>query len=183
MDERWKGYPEFHPARLPPFVALDFETANRTPTSACALGLVRVERNLVTARHYYLMRPARGSWIFSDLHGISYDDVRDQPTFGDLWPGIAPILTECAFVVAHNASFDARVLRACCRDARLRTPRLSYVCSLAIAQNVLSIHPGSLSNVCHQLRIELNHHHALSDAEAAARIVLVAESRGWRWYR
>lgn len=170
-------------APLPPFVAIDFETANREPSSACAVGLVRVEGNVVMAGQHHLIRPPHGSWIFSDLHGIRYDDVQDQPTFGDLWRGIEPILTDCAFVVAHNAGFDARVLHACCRAAGLRAPRLSYVCTVALARDVLWIQPGSLSNVCRQLRIELNHHNALSDAEAAARIVLAAAARGWRWER
>ena len=50
---------------LPPFVAIDFETSNRAPISACALGMIRVDGRIVTVRHYELIRPPGGPWIFT----------------------------------------------------------------------------------------------------------------------
>lgn len=176
-----KANPEVESGRVPQFIALDFETANRRPTSACAVGLVRIDRGVVVDRQYHLIRPPHGSWVFSDLHGISDLDTRGQPTFIELWPSIARFLSAGEFVAAHNAGFDAGVLRACCVRAGLRPPRLRFICSLGLARAVLSIHPANLANVCHRLGIELEHHNALSDAEAAARVVLAAASRGWRW--
>ena len=41
-------------ARGPTFVALDFETADYSPDSACALGLVRVENHPVSYTHLTL---------------------------------------------------------------------------------------------------------------------------------
>lgn len=167
---------------LPTFVAIDFETANRRPTSACAIGLVYVDRGVVADRFYHLIRPPIGaSWVFSKLHGITDSDTRDQPSFGELWPTIARFLSHGEFAVAHNAAFDARVLRACCHRAGIRPPGVRFVCSLELSRSVLFIKPADLANVCRRLGIELNHHHALSDAEASARVALAAVGRGWRW--
>jgi DNA polymerase-3 subunit epsilon len=43
-----------------------------------------------------------------------------------------------------------------------------------ISRRVWNIHPTKLSDVCAKLRIALNHHEALSDAMACAKIVLAA---------
>ncbi len=166
---------------LPSFVAIDFETANRNPSSACAVGLVRVDRNVPTERQYRLVKQPTASWTFSTLHGIRKQDVEYEDCFADVWCRIEPMLVGCAFVAAHFAQFDARVLRASCRAARVSAPRLPYVCTLAIARDFLAITPSDLASVSRRLGIELRHHDALSDAEAAARILLIASERGWEW--
>ncbi|MGE0521233.1 MAG: exonuclease domain-containing protein [Candidatus Binatia bacterium] len=168
-----------HP--LPPFVAIDFETANRRPSSACAIGVVRTDGNAITERRYHLIRQETRSWVFSRLHGITSEHVQHQLRFGEVWRDVESLFAGCAFVVSHNAKFDARVLRACCAKAGVRAPRLPYLCSLVIARDFLRIRPSDLVNVCRELSIALHHHHALSDAEAAARIVVAAASAGWRW--
>ena len=45
------------PEELPPFVALDFETADHGSDSACQVGLVRVEDARVVRRESRLIRP------------------------------------------------------------------------------------------------------------------------------
>ena len=54
-----------------PFVAIDFETADYGPDSACAVAVVRVEGSRIVQRSYFLIRPPRQAFIFSYLHGIS----------------------------------------------------------------------------------------------------------------
>jgi hypothetical protein len=70
------------------FVALDFETADRGRDSACAIGIVRVEHNQIVNRDYYLIRPPRQTFEFTEIHGIRWSDVAHEPTFGQLWPKI-----------------------------------------------------------------------------------------------
>ena len=53
------------------FVAIDFETADHGPDSACAVGLVRVSGNRIVKRKYYLIRPTRRSFFFTPVHGIT----------------------------------------------------------------------------------------------------------------
>jgi DNA polymerase-3 subunit epsilon len=156
------------------FVAIDFETADHGADSACAVGLVRVAGGDVVSKVSRLVRPPR-QWIrFTYIHGIEWRHVADQPSFGQLWPELAPVLDGAEYLVAHNASFDRGVLRSCCAAAGLEMPPLPFVCSMQLARKTWGVRPTKLPDVCRFLGIPLNHHDALSDAEAAARIVLAA---------
>jgi DNA polymerase III subunit epsilon len=161
-------------ARGPTFVALDFETADYPRDSACALGLVRVENHRIVRRTYHLIRPPRRRFSFTYLHGITWEDVALQPTFAELWPGLAPFIEDVDFLAAHNASFDRSVLQRCCETAGLIPPALPFECTVRLARQTWDIFPTKLNNVCDYLGITLKHHHAASDAEACALIVIAA---------
>jgi DNA polymerase III subunit epsilon len=104
------------------FVAIDFETANEKRSSACAIGLTTVREGQIVDSFSRLIRPPelRFSFWNSKVHGLTENDVKDSPTFDELWPELLPLL-ENQIVVAHNASFDISVLRHSCglRFARL----------------------------------------------------------------
>ena len=156
------------------FVALDFETADRYRDSACSLGLVRVEQGQVVAKAHYLIRPPRRLFEFSHIHGITWAMVAQQPDFAELWPTLAPWLSGVDFLAAHNASFDRSVLYACCRAAGIAPPTPEFVCTVKLARQAWNIRPTKLPNVCDYLGIPLNHHDALSDAEACAKIAIAS---------
>jgi len=157
------------------FVAIDFETADYERDSACSVALVRVEGGRIVAREQRLIRPPRREFVFTYLHGISWEDVKHEPQFQNIWPALAPMLVRADFLAAHNASFDRGVLQACCEAAGLEPPPLQFVCTVEVARSAWGIYPTKLHHVCRHLGIPLNHHDALSDAEACARIVLAAE--------
>ena len=166
------------PLPLPPpdgtFVAIDFETADHGPDSACAVGLVRVERLKVVRCESLRLRPPRPRVLFTHVHGITWEMVKDAPGFADAWPGLAPILHGASAVAAHNAPFDRRVLAACCRAAGLAVPALPFLCTVQLARRTWRLKPNDLPSVCRRLGIGLVHHDPLSDAEACARIVIAA---------
>ena len=157
-----------------PFVAIDFETADHGPDSACAVGLARVEGDKVVHREAILIRPPRERVMFTNVHGITWAMVRDASPFKDVWAGVAPVLEGVKFLAAHNASFDRRVLHACCAAAGLAPPPVSFVCTVQIARRKWALSSASLPVVCRRLGIGLLHHHAGSDAEACARIIIAA---------
>ena len=159
---------------MPTFLAFDFETADNGADSACSIGLVRVEKGRITQEAVHLIRPPRERFLFTHIHGLRWHDCREAPTFGLLWPTIAPLFAGVDFVVAHNVSFDRRVLHACLEVHQLEHPQVEYRCSVQLARKAFGIHPTKLSNVCAVLGIELQHHEALSDARACAQIVLRA---------
>jgi DNA polymerase-3 subunit epsilon len=159
------------------FVAIDFETADRSLDSACAVALVKVEDWQITDRKYWLIRPPRKNFLFTNLHGISWKDVAGQPSFHELWPNLHAFMETAKFLAAHNAEFDQSVLYACCRSARISPPSLPFRCTVELARRVWKIYPTKLPLVCARLGIPLDHHDARSDAEACARIVIAA-SRG-----
>jgi DNA polymerase III subunit epsilon len=162
------------------FVAIDFETANISPDSACAIGLVVVQGNRIARRQHYLIRPPDRQFVFTYLHGIAWEDVRDAPTFYELWPTLEALTAGADFLAAHNASFDRRVLDSCCRTYSLRQPAREFVCTVKLARTLWGLYPTKLTDVCRHLNISLRHHQADSDAEACARIVIAARKAGWR---
>jgi DNA polymerase-3 subunit epsilon len=156
------------------FVALDFETADQGRDSACSIALVRVEGSAIVRREHHLIRPPRRTFQFTSIHGISWSQVADAPSFAELWPQLAACLDGAQFIAAHNASFDAGVLRACCEQAGLRPPAQPFVCTVQMARQAWNLRPTKLPDVCRHLGLPLRHHDALSDAEACANIVLAA---------
>jgi len=162
------------------FVAIDFETADRSLDSACAVALVKVENWQITERNYWLIRPPREKFRFTHIHGISWKNVADQPTFQELWPSIVGFIGGATFLAAHNADFDRSVLHACCQAAQVQLPRWRFRCTSRLARRILKIYPTNLPAVCARLGIPLNHHDARSDAEACARIMIAGLLRSGR---
>lgn len=154
------------------FVALDFETSDYSADSACAIGLVRVEKGVIVREYSHLINPPRQRMRFTEIHGITWADVENMPSFGELWPEISPFFERVDFIVAHNAPFDRGVLNACCETYGIAVPPLAFRCTVQVARKHFLIKPAKLSNVCHVLGIELNHHEALSDARACANILI-----------
>jgi len=156
------------------FVAIDFETANYRSDSACAVGLVKVADGKIVDTAVHLIRPPTQAFAFTPIHGLTWSDVAEADDFGQLWPRLEPFLDGAEFFAAHNASFDRRVLHACCETYGIVAPSLAFRCTVQIARRAWNIRPTKLSDVCRELAIALNHHEALSDAMACAQIVLAA---------
>lgn len=162
------------------FVALDFETANRHPNSACALGLVTVSKGCIVDEISFLIRPE--PLVFESgnirIHGITPDKVRDSPTWKELWPMILPYLDGKTWV-AHNAGFDMRVLAFSLKAHDLPPPQGRYFCSWRLAKKIFPGLPSySLGALALHFDWELQHHDALSDARVCAFLSLEALRKG-----
>lgn len=160
------------------FVGLDLETADHGADSACAVGLVRVVDDRIIKRERYLIRPTRNSFFFTPIHGITWEHVREQPTFEELWPSIQNMPTGAEFIASHNVGFDRRVLKSCCKATKISGSEFRFVCTMKLSKRLWNIRPTSLSNVCRYFGIRLNPHEVLSDAEACVDIVLAAYRTG-----
>lgn len=171
--------PAHRQATCDAFAAIDFETADYDRDTACAVGLVRVERGRIVRREKHLIRPPTRYFSFAYVHGITWSMVARKPTFRDLWPQIKSALDGVDFVAAHNASFDRSVLEACCEASRIRPPAMDFVCTMRLARRAWNVRPTTLPDVCRRLGIRLRHHDPLSDAEACAKIVLAARADGY----
>ncbi|TNE38220.1 MAG: exonuclease [Alphaproteobacteria bacterium] len=161
------------------FLAIDFETANHSPDSACAVGLVRVENGEIVHEEVFLIRPPTPEFYFSHIHGLGWEDVALSPDFGSLWPDMAPLFDGIDFLAAHNAGFDKKVLASCCALYDLEMPTPDFTCTVQLARGMWDVRPTKLPNVAYYLGLELNHHDALSDSRACANIVIAAEKDGW----
>src|SRR5689334_4142927 len=138
---------------MPRFAAIDFETADNGRDSACAIGITVVEGGAVVAQAHHFIRPPRERFLFTYIHGIRWDDVRERPDFGALWPEIRPLVDGADFLAAHNASFDAGVLRACAAAAGIALNPKPFLCTVRLARDVWQIFPTKLPNVCGALGI------------------------------
>ena len=87
------------------FVAIDVETANADRSTICQLGAVRVERGEIRETLSTLVDPQAffDPWNV-EIHGITEDDVRDQPVFAEVAPRLEAFIG--SNVVASHTAFD-----------------------------------------------------------------------------
>lgn len=113
-------------------------------------------------------------FTFTWVHGITANDVRDAPEFPEVFEEFRPAL-KGALLLAHNAGFDAGVMRSCLRVYGMRSPRLSYLCTLGIARTVWpELQSKSLDSVARHLGLRFRHHNAAEDARVCAEIAIAA---------
>lgn len=158
---------------FPDILAIDFETANSGPESACAIGATLMRMGELVDEAYWLIRPPSKQFAFSWLHGITWTDVRNAPLFPDVIAQLTQQFPAATAFMAHNASFDARVMRACRSYYALGLDHRPFFCTVVGARKAwpeLANH--KLSTVAQHLQVRLQHHHAGSDARACARIGL-----------
>lgn len=156
----------------PSFVAIDFETANTSPASACAVCCVKVCDGEISSVLETLISPPAGPFLFTPIHGLTRSDVARAPTWADLRSSVDAFCSGVDFWVAHNAAFDRRVFSGCNAHYGLSSPETEWLCTVSLARNVLGFTPANLPAVCQRLGLHLNHHDAASDAQACARIML-----------
>ncbi len=159
---------------------MDFETAKYSRESACAIGLVRFLDGKAGESFYSLIRPPI-LYIrpdFTEIHGLTVDDVRDAPTFADLWDRtILPFIGNFP-LAAHNAPFDMGVLRAVLEWYELSVPRLNYFCTLVLSRNVWpSLKSHSLPRLGEHFGINYEAHNALDDARTCGDITCLAAQK------
>lgn len=165
------------------FTALDFETANVSPTSACSIGLVRVEYGEVVDSFYSLIKPFPFEFGVHQFrkHGITADQVLDSPSFIDIWPKIERWING-QVIVAHHILFDKNVLHNLLDFYNIETSIKDYLCSMELSRVELHQLPNHQLSTCYKVLTGLDHeghHNALEDAKACAEVVLKILSK-WR---
>ena len=162
------------------FVAIDFETAKYSRESAISVGLVKFQEGIVTDTYYSLIRPPE-LYIrpdFTEIHGLTIDDVKDAPTFADIWDSsVKPFIGDFP-LAAHNAPFDMSVLSAVLEWYELPVPKLPFFCTCSLAR---STWPGlesyALTALAKQFGIVYSAHNALDDAMTCGRLVQMSAEK------
>lgn len=157
-------------------LAIDFETANNHPASACSVGLVQFDQGELVFETHLLIKPdpryARFDAKNISIHGIHPEQVLDALSFDQHYLHHETYFKE-SILIAHHAPFDIGVLKALGLCYGLTYPSVPYLDSVEIASKVLPFLPNHrLNTVAEYLGIELNHHDALSDARASGLIAL-----------
>lgn len=159
------------------FVAIDFETATSFRDSACSVGIVTVRDGLVYEKFHTLIQPPNNFYNYHNtrVHGISAEDTAEAPTFDLVYHEIKKRLAT-QIIVAHNESFDRGVLMETMRtyglDYNELQLKLYWECTVKIFRKK-GYKPANLAACCQKHNIPLNHHDALSDALACAKLYLI----------
>jgi DNA polymerase-3 subunit epsilon len=148
--------------------------------SAVSVGLVKFINNQEVDHYYSFIRPPR-LYIrpdFTEIHGITVNDVRDAPSFADLWEKeIRPFIKGLP-LAAHNASFDMGVLRAVLACYDIPEPKLRCFCSLKAAKKAWpDFKSHALTALARQFKIKYDAHNALADARTCGIILLRANHK------
>jgi DNA polymerase-3 subunit epsilon len=162
------------------FVTIDFETAMYSRESACSVGLVKFKDGKAVDTFYSLIRPPR-LYIrpdFTEIHGLTVDDVRDAPVFESLWDSaIRPFIGDFP-LAAHNAPFDMSVLSAVLDWYELEIPSLPYFCTCSLARRTWpNLESHALTALANNFGIVYNAHNALDDAMTCGKLALMSAEK------
>jgi DNA polymerase-3 subunit epsilon len=163
------------------FTAIDFETANGSPASPCAVGLVKVRDGKIVDQLAFLIQPpVPHDWFHEGnirVHGIRPSDVDGAATAAEAIELITGFVGTDT-LIAHNAPFDMGVLKASAEHVGVPVPQLNYACSLAISRKTYNLDSYRLNQVAYAIgHEEFDHHDALADSDACARIIIHAADR------
>lgn len=145
------------------FTAFDTETANRNSSSICQIGFVIVKNEQIVTEQSYLIQPPGNNYDVynSCIHGIDSLRTKDQPCFPEIWERIKEHFID-NLLVAHNASFDLRIIYSALDYYKISKPILNCDCTFTISGL-------SLKALSESLQIAVTRHHdALTDAKTCA---------------
>ncbi|MRX67108.1 DNA polymerase-3 subunit epsilon [Flavobacterium resistens] len=157
------------------FTAIDFETA--TSFHPCSVGIVTVQNGVIVDEFVTLIKPPNNIYnpFTIQVHGIYPRDTVNAKSFKQVYTEIEKRLKN-RVVVAHNESFDRNVLIKSMLANGLSYEDLNiaskWECTVKIYK-AKGIRPTKLSDCCREMNIKLNHHEALSDARACAKLYML----------
>ncbi|MDP5226558.1 MULTISPECIES: 3'-5' exonuclease [Arthrobacter] len=163
------------------FTAIDFETANSDRGSVCAVGLAKVIGGAVVDTTSWLIAPPEPVRWFDSfntaIHGIRAVDVATAPGWEESAEQIASYVGG-DHLVAHNAAFDASVIRKAGEHTGHPFPGREVYCSFRLAQRLLDLPKYKLPIVAAELGVSgFRHHDAGDDARVCAEIVIALAGR------
>ena len=154
----------------------DVEWANNKNKSICQIGLI-CEEYIDGEVHYsqknIYINPEDG---FDDncvrIHGITYDRVKNEPTFPMVWKEIEKYFTNATIVGHRVAAADLDALVKMLTRYNLDIPELYYICTYELARNLIpsyAVVNYKLETLCQHFGIERGTaHSAFYDARACA---------------
>ncbi|WP_166979320.1 exonuclease domain-containing protein [Paramicrobacterium fandaimingii] len=175
------------------YSVIDFETTGLSPEyhhRVIEVAVVHVDPNgAIEGTYETLLNPNRDLGPVH-IHGLRGRDVMNAPVFEEIAGDFVHLLKD-RVLVAHNASFEARFLRAELQHAHASSPVANdeALCTMNLARLFLPGSRRALADCCAAFDISLkNAHEARADAYATAELLgayLQQDPRHavWRRYR
>lgn len=159
------------------FLAIDFETANDNKLSACSVGIVLFDKKNISGKFESLIKPPTNYdhlWRSNyNIHGISKNAYMRARPFPQVWKSLQDKFSiSSSTIVCHNAGFDMNILLELFLHYKISAPKFYYLDTINIAKLTWETPNYRLSTLASKLRIPLNHHDALSDSLACAKIAM-----------
>ena len=168
-------------------VVLDTETTGLSASEGhriIEIGCLEIVNRRLTGRtlHLYLNPEREIDEAATEVHGMTWDDLRDKPRFAEVADQLLAFV-DGAQVLIHNAAFDLSFLDA--ELARVGGGRFRASCAGVLDTLLMAreLHPGkrnSLDALCDRYGVSNSHralHGALLDSELLAEVYL-AMTRG-----
>ena len=151
------------------FVVVDVETANPNLASICQIGIAPFRNGVSEQPSEWLVNPKdHFDPINVSIHGIDEADVRDAPTWPQLYPSIAPLLS--GSVVATHTAFDRTALAQACASWNLAICECRWLDTARVVRRAWPQFAKSgygLANVAATFGIKYQAHDAAQDARCA----------------
>jgi DNA polymerase-3 subunit epsilon len=163
-------------------IVLDTETTGLAADQGhriIEIGCLEIINRRLSGRtlHLYLNPEREVDEAATEVHGMTWDDLRDKPRFAEVAARVMDFVAD-AEVLIHNAAFDVSFLDAELQRAGL--PRFREGCASVLDTLLMAreLHPGkrnSLDALCDRYGVSNAHrslHGALLDAELLAEVYL-----------
>lgn len=159
-------------------IVLDTETTGLDPYQGHRLieiGCVELYNRIPTGQVFHrYVNPERDVPVEAfQVHGISFDFLKDKPLFSDVADDLLSFLGDAPLVI-HNAAFDLGFINAELeRCTRPLVDRSRLVDTLLLARRKHPAGPNRLDDLCLRYRIDSSRrtkHGALLDAELLAEV-------------
>jgi DNA polymerase III subunit epsilon len=155
------------------YLALDVETANADYSSICQIGIAEFHDGQLIDKWVSLVNPESYFDPFNtSIHGITEKAVKNAPTFDTIHKLVAEKIT--GRITVHHMPFDRIAITRACMIYNLDIIQSIWLDSAKISRRTweqFAYRGYGLTNIAEFLGIEFNHHDALQDAIAAAKIV------------
>ena len=175
---------DFHSLPADQLVVFDFETTGLSPDMgdrSIEIGAVLIENGKITGRFQQLMNPGvRIPLFIENLTGITNAMIKESRSNAEVMSDFHDFIAG-RNLVAHNASFDERFLRAELRRIKKQCSS-GIACSLLAARRIFQNAPNhQLATLAQYKNLPSDgvYHRALADAEVTAHLwlSLLAELR------
>lgn len=144
------------------FVAIDFEHATNHKGSICSVGIATFRDGKIVDEYYTLVKPPNNKYSPYTIakHKITPEETKSARTFGEIYHEIRQRIYGKT-LVAHGAfNTDRHCLEQAMAHEKIEDDlKIEWKCTLTLVNVPLDL-------ACSEIGIELDHHHALSDAIA-----------------